>query len=58
MTTSTQFVVARDDLKTCRLIETPLPEVTQLPETGLLDEGRALRLHSEQHHLRDCSGTK
>lgn len=36
MTTSTQFVVARDDLKTCRLIETPLPEVTQLPETGLL----------------------
>lgn len=36
MTTSTQFVVARDDLKTCRLIETPLPEATQLPETGLL----------------------
>src|SRR5690242_15325377 len=36
MTTSMQFVVARDDLKTCRLIETPLPEVTQLPETGLL----------------------
>ncbi len=36
MTTSTQFVVARDDLKTCRLIETPLPEVTQLPENGLL----------------------
>ncbi|WP_424628162.1 DUF2855 family protein [Bradyrhizobium sp. SYSU BS000235] len=36
MTASTQFVVARDDLKTCRLIETPLPEVTQLPETGLL----------------------
>src|SRR5215475_11747701 len=36
MTSSTQFVVARDDLKTCRLIETPLPEVTQLPENGLL----------------------
>lgn len=36
MTASTQFVVARDDLKTCRLIQTPLPEVTQLPDNGLL----------------------
>lgn len=36
MTSSTQFVVARDDLKTCKLVETQLPGVTQLPEGGLL----------------------
>lgn len=36
MTSSMQFVVARDDLKRCRLIETPLPGATQLPDNGLL----------------------
>lgn len=36
MTSSTQFVVARDDLKTCKLVETRLPGVTELPEDGLL----------------------
>lgn len=36
MTSSTQFIVARDDLAKCRLVETPLPSVMQLPEDGLL----------------------
>jgi DNA-3-methyladenine glycosylase II len=36
MTSSTQFVVGRNDLAACRVIETPLPGVTQLPEDGLL----------------------
>ncbi len=36
MTSSTQFVVDRNDLAKCKVIETPLPGVTQLPEDGLL----------------------
>ncbi len=36
MTSSTQFIVERNDLAKCRLIETPLPGVLQLPEDGLL----------------------
>lgn len=36
MNSSTQLVVARNDLKTCKIIETPLPSVAQLPEDGLL----------------------
>lgn len=36
MTSSLQFVVRRDDLKTCRLIETPLPGVAELPEDAVL----------------------
>ena len=36
MKSSTQFVVARNDLKTCKIIETPLPSVAQMPDDGLL----------------------
>ncbi|TXJ18764.1 MAG: DUF2855 family protein [Afipia sp.] len=36
MTSSTQFVVGRNDLGTCKLVEVPLPGVMQLPEDGLL----------------------
>jgi len=36
MTSSTQFIVERGDLAKCRLIETPLPSVKQLPDDGLL----------------------
>ncbi|MFX8397148.1 hypothetical protein ABTL72_19300, partial [Acinetobacter baumannii] len=36
MTSSTQFIVERNDLAKCRVIETPLPSVMQLPENGLL----------------------
>jgi hypothetical protein len=33
---STDFIVARNDLKQCKLIETSLPEATQLPDDTLL----------------------
>ncbi|MEW6452610.1 MAG: DUF2855 family protein [Pseudomonadota bacterium] len=33
---SVQLVVARNDLKSSKVIETPLPSLTQLPEDGLL----------------------
>jgi hypothetical protein len=33
---STDFIVARDDLQRCKLIETSLPEATQLPDDALL----------------------
>jgi len=36
MTSSTQFIVDRKDLSKCKVIETPLPGVMQLPEDGLL----------------------
>ena len=36
MISSVQLVVARNDLKTCKIIETLLPSVAQLPEDGLL----------------------
>jgi Protein of unknown function (DUF2855) len=34
--TSTDFIVARDDLQQCKLIETSLPESAQLPDDALL----------------------
>ena len=33
---STDFVVARDDLQTCKLIETQLPDAGALPDDALL----------------------
>jgi hypothetical protein len=36
MTSSTQFIVDRNDLAKFKVIETPLPSVMQLPEDGLL----------------------
>jgi hypothetical protein len=36
MNSSVQLVVARNDLKACKIIETPLPPVSKLPEDGLL----------------------
>jgi Protein of unknown function (DUF2855) len=33
---STDFIVARDDLQQCKLIEMPLPESAQLPDDALL----------------------
>ena len=36
MNSSVQLVVARKGLKTCKIIETPLPSATQLPEDALL----------------------
>ena len=32
----TAFVVARDDLKQCKLIETELPDASRLPDEALL----------------------
>ena len=34
--TSTDFIVARNDLQQCKVIETQLPESAALPEDGLL----------------------
>jgi Protein of unknown function (DUF2855) len=34
--TSTDFIVARDDLQQCKLVETSLPELVQLPDDALL----------------------
>jgi hypothetical protein len=36
MNSSLQFIVARNELKTCKIFETPLPSLAQLPEDGLL----------------------
>lgn len=36
MTSSAQLIVARNDLKKCKIVETPLPSLMQLPEDGLL----------------------
>lgn len=36
MNSSAQLIVARNDLKTCKIIETLLPPVAQLPQDGLL----------------------
>jgi hypothetical protein len=36
MNSSTDFVVARDDLTRCKLIETTIPSVADLPDDGLL----------------------
>jgi hypothetical protein len=33
---STDFIVARDDLQQCKLIETQLPDAAELPDDALL----------------------
>ena len=49
---STDFIVARDDLQQCKLIETQLPDAAALARRSAAGQGRSLRVHRQQHHLR------
>src|ERR1700682_6554945 len=49
---ATDFIVARNDLQQCKLIETHLPDATALPEDALLIKIDSFAFYRQQYHLR------
>ena len=54
---ATEFVVARNDLQQCKVIETQLPDAAALPDEALAGEGHALLPSPPTTSPMPCSAT-